>query len=211
MTTTDVAVLALSDEARATVMSALSAEPDADALALVVEIRGVNATGYDYDLYFQPVAELADDALVHGTSGLTVAIPAASADRLRGAHLEIEDGGLVLVNPNAPSLAERAPGVPEAVLAAGIESATAQRIVQVLESAINPAIASHGGRADLVALDEGEMVAYLALSGGCQGCAMSRATLANGIEVSLKEEIPELTGVVDVTDHASGATPYYAH
>ena len=54
------------------------------------------------------------------------------------------------------------------------------------------------------------MVAYLALSGGCQGCAMSRATLANGIEVQLREEIPELTGVVDVTDHASGATPYYA-
>ena len=211
MTTTSVAVLTLSDEARETVSAALSAEPDADALALVVEIRGVNARGYDYDLYFQPVAELPDDAVVDANSGLTVAIPAESVDRLRGANLEIEDGGLVLVNPNTPSLAESAPGVPEAVLAAGIESPTAQRVVQVLETAINPAIASHGGRADLIALDESEMVAYLALSGGCQGCAMSRATLANGIEVSLKEEIPELTGVVDVTDHASGATPYYAH
>ncbi len=210
MTTTSVAVLTLSDEARETVAAALSAEPDADALALVVEIRGVNARGYDYDLYFQPVAELPDGASVDSTPGLTIGIPAESVDRLRGAHLEIEDGGLVLVNPNTPSLAERAPGVPEAVLAAGLDSPTAQWVVQVLETAINPAIASHGGRADLVALDESAMVAYLALSGGCQGCAMSRATLANGIEVSLKEEIPELTGVVDVTDHASGATPYYA-
>jgi Fe/S biogenesis protein NfuA len=210
MTTTSTAVVTLSDEAREMVSGALLAEPDADALCLVVEVRGVTARGYDYDLYFQPVAELADGAVLLASEGLTVAVPAESVDRLRGAKLEIEDGGLVLVNPNAPTLAERAPGVPEAVLAAGIEGDVAQRVVKVLESSVNPAIASHGGRADLIALDEAQMVAYLALSGGCQGCAMSRATLANGIEVQLREEIPELTGVVDVTDHASGATPYYA-
>jgi Fe/S biogenesis protein NfuA len=210
MTTTSTAVVTLSDEARETVSGALQAETDADALCLVIEVRGVTARGYDYDLYFQPIDELPDGAALDASSGLTVAVPAASVDRLRGAKLEVEDAGLVLVNPNAPSLAERAPGVPEAVLAAGIEGDVAQRVVKVLENSVNPAIASHGGRADLIALDEDEMVAYLALSGGCQGCAMSRATLANGIEVQLREEIPELTGVVDVTDHASGATPYYA-
>ncbi|HEV3329056.1 MAG TPA: NifU family protein [Acidimicrobiales bacterium] len=210
MTTTSTAVVTLSHEARETVSGALQAEPDADALCLVVEVRGVTARGYDYDLYFQPIAELPDGAALDASEGLSVAVPAASVDRLRGAKLEIEDGGLVLVNPNAPTLAERAPGVPENVLAAGIEGDVAQRVVKVLETSVNPAIASHGGRADLIALDEAEMVAYLALSGGCQGCAMSRATLANGIEVQLREEIPELTGVVDVTDHASGATPYYA-
>ena len=210
MTTTSTAVVSLSDDAREMVTGALDAEPDADALCLVVEVRGVNARGYDYDLYFQPIAELAAGAVLDASAGLNVAVPAESVDRLRGAKLEIEDGGLVLVNPNAPPLAERAPGVPEAVLAAGIEGDIAQRVVKVLEESVNPAIASHGGRADLIALDEAQMVAYLALSGGCQGCAMSRATLANGIEVQLREEIPELTGVVDVTDHASGATPYYA-
>jgi len=210
MTTTSTAVVTLSDEAREMVLGALRAESDADALCLVVEVRGVTARGYDYDLYFQPIAELPDGATLDATTGMTVAVPAASVDRLRGAKLELEDGGLVLVNPNAPTLAERAPGVPSDVLAAGIEGDVAQRVVKVLESSVNPAIASHGGRADLVAMDEATMVAYLALSGGCQGCAMSRATLANGIEVQLREEIPELTGVVDVTDHASGATPYYA-
>ena len=210
MTTTSTAVVTLSDEARETVSGALMAEPDAEALCLVVEVRGVTARGYDYDLYFQPIAELPDGAALDASAGLAVAVPAASVDRLRGAKLEVEDGGLVLVNPNAPTLAERAPGVPADVLAAGIEGDVAQRVVKVLETSVNPAIASHGGRADLIALDEAEMVAYLALSGGCQGCAMSRATLANGIEVQLREEIPELTGVVDVTDHASGATPYYA-
>jgi Fe/S biogenesis protein NfuA len=210
MTETSAAVLTLTDEARDVVASALAAEPDADALALVVEVRGVNARGYDYDLYFQPQAELDDAAQVDGASGVVVAVPAASVDKLRGARLEIEDGGLVLVNPNVPSAAERTPGVPPELLETGIDGEIAQRVVAILETSVNPAIASHGGRADLVAMDEQAMVAYLALSGGCQGCAMSRATLANGIEVSLREEIPELTGVVDVTDHAGGATPYYA-
>ena len=88
------------------------------------------ARGYDYDLYFQPIAELPDGAALDASAGLAVAVPAASVDRLRGAKLEVEDGGLVLVNPNAPTLAERAPGVPADVLAAGIEGDVAQRVVE---------------------------------------------------------------------------------
>jgi Fe/S biogenesis protein NfuA len=210
MTTTSTTVLTLADEAREVVTAALAQEPDHDALCLVVEVRGVNLRGYDYDLYFQPVAELPDGAAIEEADGLRVAVPEASVDRLRGARLEVEDGGLVLVNPNVPPLTERAPGVPAELADTGIDGPFARRVVAVLETSVNPAIAGHGGRADLVAMDEDAVVAYLALSGGCQGCAMSRATLAQGIEVQLRDEIPELTGVVDVTDHASGATPYYA-
>lgn len=211
MTTTSVTVLTLTDEARDVVTGALAQEPDHDALALVVEVKGVNPLGYDYDLYFQPEGELPPGASVEHHDGLRVAVPMASVDKLRGARLEVQDGGLVLVNPNQPSLKERAPGVPDGVLDQGVDGDVARRVTEVLERSINPAIAGHGGRADLVAMDERELVAYLALSGGCQGCAMSRATLANGIEVQLREAIPELVGVVDVTDHASGATPYYSH
>jgi Fe/S biogenesis protein NfuA len=75
---------------------------------------------------------------------------------------------------------------------------------------VNPSIASHGGHCDLVALDEENKVAYVKLSGGCQGCAMSRMTLTQGIETTLREAIPALTGVIDVTDHASGVNPFYA-
>ena len=60
-----------------------------------------------------------------------------------------------------------------------------------------------------MALDDDEKVAYVRLSGGCQGCAMSRMTLSQGIETTLKEEIPVLVGVVDVTDHDSGSNPFY--
>lgn len=192
------------------VASALAAEPDNDALSLVIEIRGTTSRGYDYDLYFQPTSELPGDAVREEAGGIAVAVPAASVDRLRGARLEVDNDGLVLVNPNTPSVTELHPGIPEDLLAKGTDGELATRVTAVLEASVNPAIASHGGRADLVAFDEDEKVAYLALSGGCQGCAMSRATLANGIEVQLRDEIPELTAVVDVTDHASGATPYYA-
>jgi Fe/S biogenesis protein NfuA len=77
----------------------------------------------------------------------------------------------------------------------------------VLETQINPAIASHGGRADLVAVEEG--VAYLRLSGGCQGCGMAAVTLGQGIEVAILDAVPEIERVVDVTDHASGTNPYF--
>jgi Fe/S biogenesis protein NfuA len=52
-------------------------------------------------------------------------------------------------------------------------------------------------------------IAYLRLFGGCQGCGLAQVTLKQGIERILLESIPELTQVVDVTDHASGDDPYY--
>ena len=83
----------------------------------------------------------------------------------------------------------------------------AQRLLQVLDKQINPAIAAHGGRADLVAVEEG--TAYLRLSGGCAGCGMAAVTLSQGIEVAIRESVPEIVNIVDVTDHTSGTNPYY--
>jgi Fe/S biogenesis protein NfuA len=60
-------------------------------------------------------------------------------------------------------------------------------------------------------MDEEKKVAYIKMSGGCQGCAMSRMTLSQGIETTLREAIPELTEVIDVTDHASGVNPFYTN
>jgi Fe/S biogenesis protein NfuA len=51
--------------------------------------------------------------------------------------------------------------------------------------------------------------AFLRLSGGCQGCGMASVTLSQGIEVVIKEQVPEILRVVDVTDHASGDNPYF--
>jgi Fe/S biogenesis protein NfuA len=206
------AVVTVTDDARKVVIEAMAGEPDTENLALWLEVPGVQAGNFAYDLYFQARRDAAEDDAVFVDGEVTVVVPAASIDRLRGARLEWSDdgaGGLVLVNPNSPPPEEADPGVPAEVLAAGLEGEAAQRVLSVLEQVINPSIASHGGRADLVALDSTEGVAYLRLSGGCQGCAMSRMTLTQGIEVALREEVPQIVRVVDVTDHTGGENPYY--
>jgi len=206
-------VVTMTPEAHGVVREAMAQEPDPDQLALWLEIRGVQGRSFSYDLYFQALSDAGEDDAVHHDGELPVVVPAESVENLRGARLEWSDegeGGLVLVNPNTPAEPDPAEGgVPEEVLAAGLTGPLASRVMDVLETMVNPSIAAHGGRADLVALDEGAGVAYLQLSGGCQGCAMSRMTLTQGIETALRQEVPELVRVTDVTDHTSGANPYY--
>jgi Fe/S biogenesis protein NfuA len=206
-------LVSLTPEAYKVVKEAIGQEPDPASLALWLEVRGVQAGSFVYDLYFQAVSD-ADEGDERTTQEeLDVIVPAGSVDRLRGARLEWSEengGGLVLVNPNSPTPEEVAPNVPPEILAKGITSPLALRVVAVLEQSVNPAIASHGGRADLVALNEEGGTAYLRLSGGCQGCAMSQMTLRQGIETTLLEEVPELTTILDVTDHGSGENPFYS-
>ncbi|MGH9045705.1 MAG: NifU family protein [Acidimicrobiales bacterium] len=206
------AVVTVTDQARKVVFDAIASEPDPDGLVLWLEVRGVEGANFVYDLYFRALREAADDDAVSVDGDLTVVVPAPSVPRLQGARLEWSDegaGGLVLVNPNSPTPEEVAVGVPADVLAAGLEGELAVRVVGVLNDVINPSIAGHGGRADLVAFDANEGVAYLRLSGGCQGCAMSRMTLTQGIEVALRDEVPQVQRVVDVTDHGGGENPFY--
>jgi Fe/S biogenesis protein NfuA len=206
-------VVSLTTEAHKIVLDAIAQEPDPAHLALWLEVRGVQEGSFIYDLYFQAVSDADEGDARHTQDELEIIIPAASIDRLRGARLELSEadgGGLVLVNPNTPTPEEASPGVPPEILAKGITGPLAQRVIAVLEQAVNPSIASHGGRADLVALNDEDGTAYLRLSGGCQGCAMSQMTLRQGIETALLEEVPELTRVSDVTDHGSGDNPFYS-
>jgi Fe/S biogenesis protein NfuA len=83
----------------------------------------------------------------------------------------------------------------------------AERVQMVIDEVINPGIASHGGFVELV--DVSDDTLYLRMGGGCQGCAASAATLRQGIERMVREEVPEIVNIIDVTDHDSGANPYY--
>lgn len=80
-------------------------------------------------------------------------------------------------------------------------------IDEMFATEINPAISSHGGLVECVAVKDSQVV--LRLSGGCQGCASSSQTLRYGIERSIRERIPGVGEIVDVTDHAAGVNPYY--
>lgn len=212
-------VITVSEWARNLVLEARSDEPDGETLALWLEVSGVNGDSYAYDMYFQAASDACEGDAVQDAGGLTIVIPSASVSKLQGAKLDLsgegEDEGMVIVNPNRPPSIPLRPmngaGAGTALLDGGAEpdltSDVARRILAVLEEDINPNIAAHGGRADLVAVDGG--TAYLRLSGGCQGCGLARVTLSQGIEVALKDAVPEVTSVMDVTDHSLGENPYY--
>jgi len=80
-------------------------------------------------------------------------------------------------------------------------------VQDVLDRQANPAIASHGGHVSVTDVRDG--VVSMLMSGGCQGCASSAATLRGGVESMIRAAVPEVRDIIDVTDHAAGATPYY--
>ena len=80
-------------------------------------------------------------------------------------------------------------------------------IDRILREQINPAVASHGGAVSL--LDVHGNTVFLQMSGGCQGCASASVTLREGIERTLREQVPGVGDLVDVSDHAAGTNPYY--
>ena len=98
-------------------------------------------------------------------------------------------------------------GTPPAPRAGAPTGEVADRVRQVLNTQVNPSIAAHGGVINLVDVKETEV--FVEMAGGCQGCALSRMTLRQGVERMLRQAVPELTAVHDVTDHASGANPYF--
>jgi Fe/S biogenesis protein NfuA len=88
------------------------------------------------------------------------------------------------------------------------EATIKDKVQELFDNAINPAVAGHGGYIELI--DVKETTVYIRMSGGCQGCGAADMTLKSGIERMIFEEIPEVTEVLDTTDHDSGANPYYA-
>jgi Fe/S biogenesis protein NfuA len=109
---------------------------------------------------------------------------------------------LSIDNPNSPSPEILGTGTP-----ADLSGPIPERVEQVIEQQINPAIAAHGGTAELVAVEES--TAYVRLGGACQGCGLAGVTLTQGIETTILEMVPEILQVIDVTDHNQGDNPYY--
>ncbi|CAA0119417.1 Fe/S biogenesis protein NfuA [Halioglobus japonicus] len=87
-------------------------------------------------------------------------------------------------------------------------SSLEDRVNYVLYNEVNPALAAHGGEVSLVEITE-KSVAILQFGGGCQGCSAVDQTLKGGVEKTLLEQIPQLTGVADTTDHSDTSQAYY--
>jgi Fe/S biogenesis protein NfuA len=199
-------VVTLTDAGREKAVWFRSRDPEPERLGLWLEVTGVQQGQYTHNMYLDELAKAGPDDVVQHHDDMAVVIPAGSVEQLRGARIDrqgdLETGGLFVDNPNSPS-----PAVGAAAAPADLSGPVAQRVAQILEQQINPSIASHGGHAELVAVEDS--TAYLRLGGGCQGCGMAQVTLRQGIEVAIREAVPEIEQVVDVTDHASGENPYF--
>ncbi len=199
-------ILIVTDAARTAVLAIRDREEDGDTLGLRVEVTGTAGIDYTYDLTLDPVADAADDDHVHDSDGLTVVVPDASVSRLRGSTLDVPSipgqGGLVIRNPNRPNpLGDMG--------RLDLTGSIGDKVQQLLDMSINPALASHGGYASLVEVNDDDSV-VVTMGGGCQGCAMSQATLSDGIKRAIMEAIEEVTDVIDVTDHEAGENPYFS-
>lgn len=196
-------ILAVTDAAIEKAVMVRSREDEPERHALWVEVVG-SGFAQTYDLYLQPLADAPPDAHVQDHGRISVVIPAGSIEALRGGTLDRQGdllmGGLVLNTPQASPDMGPAPE--------GLEGTAEERVRRVLDEQINPAIAAHGGVAQVERVEDG--VVYLRFGGGCAGCGMVSVTLKQGIEAAVLQLVPDVHRIVDVTDHASGTNPYYS-
>ncbi|MCH2357917.1 MAG: iron-sulfur cluster assembly accessory protein [Candidatus Poseidoniales archaeon] len=192
--TGEVRMLSITENARSK-LDEFAEQAEETELAVKVAITGRGPKGFQYDLQLVPPSEAAEGDVVTEVDGLTVIIAEKSAAYLDGATLDFVEtlmgpGGFQFENPNPLWL-----------------DPLAQRVADVLDEEVNPAVASHGGNVTLIDVVEGE--AIVEFGGGCQGCSAVDVTLKHGVETMLMEKIPEIVAVVDITDHAAGTNPFY--
>jgi Fe/S biogenesis protein NfuA len=163
---------------------------------LRIRILGREGQRFRYEIALEDPRDRTDDDLVVDLDGLTVALDPITAADLTGSTVdldaEITGGGLRIDNPNE-----------------GWQDPLARAVQEVLDRQINPGVGSHGGMVTLVEVRDG--AAYLRFGGGCQGCAAVDVTLKHGVETAIRAAVPQVTAIVDATDHEAGTNPYYAH
>ena len=134
--------------------------------------------------------------------GIRVLLNLDTSNLLSGATVDWAGEGFSVETPQP-----RRPPVTTTGGTPGVTGPLAERVQLVLDELVNPRIAAHGGAVELV--DVTDDTIYVRMSGGCQGCSASAATLRMGVERMVKDEVPEVREVVDLTDHDAGANPYY--
>lgn len=190
---TEASLLEVTKTAQEKIQGVIEAE-DVEVEGLRIGIEGRSATAFQYSLGLATETEEDDIVIEIGT--FKVLVDAKSAADLKGAVIDyVEDlnsSGFKIENPNIPTW----------------DNPKAQKIQELIDERINPAVAAHGGQIDLLNVEDETI--YIHMGGGCQGCGMANVTLKHGIEAMVQEVFPEIKQVIDTTDHASGTNPYYS-
>ena len=208
VTLSTILMITFTNRAREEVLSFLG-RSEGQLEALRISLRDGEAQAEPgFDLTLVALEERNEDEREVELGDFVVLMPETALDRLEGATVDFvdrvnESGFEVRLRETASADgAQSTPAHPAAPPTGEI----ADRVRDVLDNNVNPAIASHGGLISLIDVHDTEI--SVEMSGGCQGCALSRATLRQGVERMLREAVPELPAVHDVTDHASGENPY---
>jgi Fe/S biogenesis protein NfuA len=161
---------------------------------LRIAIVGRSSAGFTYDMQLVEEKEAEAEDIVVNVGDFPVLIDADSASHMQDVIIDyvedLQQSGFRIGNPNPVWTDPKAMAIQE-----------------LLDTQINPAVASHGGHVELV--DVHDDIVYIRFGGGCQGCGMVSVTLNQGVEQAIREAFPEIREIVDVTDHAAGTNPYY--
>jgi len=161
---------------------------------LRIAIVGRSSAGFTYDMQLVEEGDAEAEDIVVDVGDFSVLVDPDSAPYMRDVVIDyvedLQQSGFRIGNPN-PIWTD-----PQAMA-----------IQELLDTQINPAVASHGGHIELV--DVHDNIVYIRFGGGCQGCGMVSVTLNQGVEQAIREAFPEIREIVDVTDHAAGTNPYY--
>ncbi|MEO6926178.1 MAG: NfuA family Fe-S biogenesis protein [Rhodanobacter sp.] len=176
-------------------------QQDIDGLGIRLRVTSPGTPAANCELEFCEPVDLAGGEWTIECAGFEFHIDGDSAVWLDQATIDFEPnatGGQL--NIRAPKIKGHIPGADAGVI---------ERVRFVIESEINPKLASHGGRVTLLEVDADHAV-VLQFGGGCHGCGMVDVTLKQGVEKTLRERVPEITAVRDATDHSDGEKPYYS-
>lgn len=200
-------MIQLSDEARDKIQSLVEAGAVRDpALRIGLAPAGAEDSRSplerEYEISLVEREDKQKTEIAINLEGIRVLLNLDTSNLLSGATISCADGGfrVEVPRPTRPS----APARPEAAESWG---PLGEKVQAVFDELVNPRIAAHGGAVELV--DVADSTIYVRMTGGCQGCAASALTLRQGIERMVREEIPEVEEIVDLTDHEAGANPYY--
>ena len=182
-------------EAAAKKLSEVIAGHHAPIAGLHLALAGRGPEGFAHALSLVEEGGVPEDVVPIQVGDISVFVKGGDARYLDGVKVHYEDkgpegSGLEFENPNPLWFDELSLSLQE-----------------LLDTQINPNIASHGGYVSLIAVEEDAV--YIEMGGGCQGCGMADVTLKQGIEVAIMESVPEIKHVFDTTDHAAGNNPYF--
>ena len=182
--------LSITDSAREQINNKLQSADALKGVQLIVEPTSPLKANYKLEFVESPP----ESSIQFEVAGILVFSERKNVSYLEGTIIEInEDGDLEARNPQL-SISK---------LSGSLED----QIQLMLDEQVNPMLASHGGNVMLEGIKDSS--AYVRFGGGCQGCSMIDTTVKQGVEVMLKEAIPELVGVFDITDHSEGESPFF--